>query len=85
MFPLSLSLLLSNDVYLCICDKKYTNISCNCKSFKSFIEANNYYLNKHNNNNNISTIISTKYIPHIFKKYYLNNRLSKILVKVKYI
>ena len=84
MFPLSLSLLLSNDVYLCICDKKYTNISCNCKSFKSFIEAKNYYLNKHNNNNNnISTMISTKYIPHIFKKYYLNNRLSEILVKVK--
>ena len=79
MFPI-LSLILSNDIYLCICDKN--NIYCNCKSFNSFIEADNYYSNNYNNEN-ISTMISTKYIPHIFKKYYLNYKLSKLLLKIK--
>ena len=94
MFPI-LSLILSNEVYLCICDKNNINITCNCKSFNSFIEADNYYNNNFNNNNNnfnnnnnnfnnnnkhISTIISTEYIPHLFKKYYLNNKLSDLLL-----
>lgn len=84
MFPL-LSLILSNDIYLCICDKNYLDISCNCKSFNSFMEANDYYMKNYNNNNqHISTMISTKYIPHILKKYYLNNKISELLVKVKY-
>jgi hypothetical protein len=34
---------IKEDVYLCICDKKYVNITCNYKLFNSFIEANNYY------------------------------------------
>jgi hypothetical protein len=63
--------MLSNDIYLCICDKNHTNISCDCKSFKSFIEANNYYSSNYNNKQ-ISTMISTEYVPNIFKKYYLN-------------
>ena len=80
MFPI-LSLILSNEVYLCICDKNNINITCNCKSFNSFIEADNYYNNNFNNNNkHISTIISTEYIPHLFKKYYLNNKLSDLLL-----
>ena len=79
MFPI-LSLILSNDIYLCICDKN--NINIYCKSFNSFIEADNYYSNNYNNENK-STMISTKYIPHIFKKYYLNYKLSKLLLKIK--
>ena len=79
---------IKEDVYLCICDKNNINITCNCKSFNSFIEADNYYNNNFNNNNNnfnnnnkhISTIISTEYIPHLFKKYYLNNKLSDLLL-----
>ena len=71
------------DVYLCICDKKYVNITCNYKLFSSFIEANNYYEKKYNNidNNHISTIISTRYIPQIFQKYYLNYKLSNLLLQ----
>ena len=70
------------DVYLCICDKNHVNITCNYKLFKSFMEANNYYENKYNNtdNNHISTMISTKYIPRIFQKYYLNYKLSILLL-----
>jgi hypothetical protein len=70
------------DVYLCICDKKYVNITCNYKLFSSFIEANNYYEKKYNNtdNNHISTIISTRYIPRIFQKYYLKYKLSTLLL-----
>ena len=70
------------DVYLCICDKNHVNITCNYKLFKSFIEANNYYEKKYNNtdNNHISTMISTKYIPRIFQKYYLNYKLSLLLL-----
>ena len=70
------------DVYLCICDKKYVNITCNYKLFNSFIEANNYYEKKYNNidNNHISTIISTRYIPRIFQKYYLKYKLSTLLL-----
>ena len=44
MFPI-LALFLSNEVYLCICDNNNINTTCNCKSFKSFIEADNYYKN----------------------------------------
>jgi hypothetical protein len=90
MFPI-LALFLSNEVYLCICDNNNINMTCNCKSFKSFIEADNYYKNHYynqnneNNNNNknkhISTMISTEYIPHLLKKYYLNYNLSKLLLK----
>ena len=70
------------DVYLCICDKNHVNITCNYKLFKSFMEANNYYENKYNNtdNNHISTMISTKFIPRIFQKYYLNYKLSTLLL-----
>ena len=70
------------DVYLCICDKNYVNITCNYKLFNSFIEANNYYEKKYNKNdtNHISTMVSTKYIPIIFKKYYLNYKLSTLLL-----
>jgi hypothetical protein len=65
MFPI-LALFLSNEVYLCICDN---NMTCNCKSFKSFIEADNYYKNHYyNKNKHISTMISTEYIPHLLKK-----------------
>jgi hypothetical protein len=72
----------NEDVYLCICDKKYVNITCNYKLFSSFIEANNYYEKKYNNidNNHISTIISTRYIPRIFQKYYLKYKLSTLLL-----
>ena len=58
MFPI-LSLILSNEVYLCICVKKNNiNIICNCTSFNSFIEANNYYnKNFYYNNKDISTMI----------------------------
>jgi hypothetical protein len=86
MFPI-LALFLSNEVYLCICDKNNINTTCNCKSFKSFIEADNYYKNHYynqnyyNNNKHISTMISTEYIPHLLKKYYLNYNLSKLLLK----
>jgi hypothetical protein len=51
MFPI-LALLLSNEVYLCICDN-----------------------NNNNKNKHISTMISTEYIPHLLKKYYLNYNL----------
>jgi hypothetical protein len=71
---------IKEDVYLCICDKKYVNITCNYKLFNSFIEANNYYEKKYNNTNHISTIISTRYIPRILQKYYLNYKLSKKLL-----
>ena len=86
MFPI-LALFLSNEVYLCICDKNNINTTCNCKSFKSFIEADNYYKNHYynqnyyNNNKHISIMISTEYIPHLLKKYYLNYNLSKLLLK----
>lgn len=70
------------DVYLCICYINMFNISCNYKHFNSFLEANKYYEKKYNNDNNhISTMISTKYIPQIFKKYYLNYKLSKLLLR----
>ena len=82
MFPI-LSLILSNDIYLCICDKNNSNISCDCKSFKSFIEADNYYLSNYKNNKHISTMISTEYVPHIFKKFYLKYKLSTLLLKIK--
>lgn len=70
------------DVYLCICDKKYVNITCNYKLFSSFMEANNYYEKNYNNTNNnqISTMISTRYIPRIFQKYYLKYKLSTLLL-----
>ena len=73
----------NDDVYLCICNKNHVNISCNYKQFKSFLEANKYYTNKYNNddNNHISTMISTKYIPQIFKKNYLNYKLTKLLLR----
>ena len=72
----------NDDVYLCICNKNHVNISCNYKQFKSFLEANKYYTNKYNDDNNhISTMISTKYIPQIFKKYYLNYKLTKLLLR----
>jgi hypothetical protein len=58
----------NDNVYLCICNKNNVNISCNYKHFNSFLEANKY----NNDNNHISTMISTKYIPQMFKKYYLN-------------
>ena len=80
-----LELFLSNEVYLCICDKNIKiNITCDCKSFNSFIEANNYYndvYNENKENKHISTMISTEYIPHLLKKYYLNYNLSKLLLK----
>jgi hypothetical protein len=79
-----MGLILSNDIYLCICNINTIGIICDCKSFNSFIEANNYYIkNNENNENNkhISTMISTEYIPHLFKKYYLNYKLSKLLLK----
>ena len=48
-------------VYLCICDNN--NTTCNYKSFKSFIEADNYYknhyYNQNNENNNKNKHIST--------------------------
>lgn len=74
---------IKEDVYLCICDKNYDNIICNYKLFNSFIDANNYYKKKYNKNDNtqISTIISTKYIPQIFQKYYLNYKLSGLLLQ----
>ena len=73
----------NDDVYLCICNKNHVNISCNYKQFNSFLEANKYYTNKYNNvdNKHISTMISTKYIPQIFKKYYLNYKLTKLLLR----
>lgn len=72
---------ITKDVYLCICYINLTNISCNYEQFNSFLEADKYYINKYNTNiNHISTIISTKYIPGIFKKYYLNYKLSKLLL-----
>jgi hypothetical protein len=73
----------NDDVYLCICNKNNVNISCNYKEFKSFLEADKYYQEKYNDidNKHISTMISTKYIPQIFKKYYLNYKLSKLLLK----
>jgi len=71
------------DVYLCICYINMVNISCNYKLFASFIEADKYYQKNYNNfdNKHISTMISTKYIPQIFKKYYLNYKLSKLLLR----
>jgi hypothetical protein len=70
------------DVYLCICTINCVNISCNYKHFNSFLEADKYYQKKYNNyNKHISTMISTKYIPQMFKKYYLNYKLSKLLLK----
>ena len=71
------------DVYLCICDKNYVNITCNYKLFNSFIEADNYYKKYYTypENTHISTMVSTKYIPRIFKKYYLNYKLSNLLLK----
>lgn len=71
------------DVYLCICDKNYLNITCNYKLFESFMEANNYYEKNYNNtdNNHISTMISTRFIPRIFQKYYLNYKLSNLLLQ----
>jgi hypothetical protein len=73
------------DVYLCICNKNYVNITCNYKLFNSFIEANNYYKKYYNynypENTHISTIISTRYIPQIFQKYYLNYKLSNLLLQ----
>jgi hypothetical protein len=73
---------IKEDVYLCICDKNNVILRCNYKLFNSFIEANNYYEKKYNNTNtnHISTIISTRYIPRILQKYYLNYKLSKILL-----
>ena len=68
--------------YLCICNINTIGIICNCKSFNSFIEANNYYIKNNENNKHISTMISTEYIPHLFKKYYL--KLSKLLLKCNY-
>ena len=70
------------DVYLCICYINLANIYCNYKQFNSFLEADEYYINKYNTNiNHISTMISTKYIPGIFKKYYLRYKLSNLLLK----
>jgi hypothetical protein len=39
-------------------------------------------IKKYNNtdNNHISTMISTRYIPRIFQKYYLNYKLSILLL-----
>ena len=55
----------NDDEYLCICNKKYVNISCNYKQFNSFLGANKYYTNKYINDDN--NHISTKYIHHILK------------------
>jgi hypothetical protein len=70
------------NVYLCICDKNNVITICNYKLFNSFIEANNYYKKKYNNidNNHISTIISTRYIPRILQKHYLNYKLTTLLL-----
>jgi len=70
------------NVYLCICDRNNDITRCNYKLFNSFIEANNYYKKKYNNidNNHISTIISTRYIPRILQKHYLNYKLITLLL-----
>ena len=73
MIMIMIMMILKEAVYLCI---------CNYKLFNSFIEANNYYEKKYNNTdtNHISTMISTRYIPGIFQKYYLNHKLSTLLL-----
>jgi len=69
------------DVYLCICYINLANIYCNYKQFNSFLEADEYYINKYNTNiNHISTMISARFIPRIFQKYYLNYKLSTLLL-----
>lgn len=69
---------ITKDVYLCICYINLANISCNYEQFNSFLEADEYYINKYNTNiNHISTMKSTKYIPGIL--YILISILKYIL------
>jgi hypothetical protein len=69
------------DVFLCV-KTKLTLFEC--KKFKDFIEANDYFLNNYNKKdkndiNIISTMISVnKYIPIFLQKYILEYKLMKL-------
>jgi hypothetical protein len=74
---------MSNSVFLCV---KLNNINnFNCYKFNNFIEADNYYKNKYNNNN-YSTMISVfKYLPLFIQKFIIDYKLKNLFVKFKII
>lgn len=69
------------DIFLCV-RTKLTLFEC--KKFKDFMEANKYFINKYNKNdekdiNIISTMIAVnKYFPLFIQKYILEYKLMKL-------
>jgi hypothetical protein len=79
---------MTNSVYLCVKNKNNINYNnFNCYKFNNFIEADKYFIENFNNNNNsLSTMISVyKYLPSFIQKFIIDYKLKNLFVKSKII